>query len=331
MMEITSVSWRTSTRYRRLATIGQNLAASLLTLLLISIIAFAGTSSSGQTVARNILGRGVTTAQLDAYAQSHGLDRPVYVRYGEWLRDFARGDWGVSPATQRSVASDVLPRFKNTLILAIASLVVSVPLSIFVGLFMARRIGRWPDMTLLVVFVITAAMPEFVLGLGLVMLFAVTLGVLPVDSTALTFGTPLEKVIAYVLPATTLSLGVLPYVSRVARSSVSEALVAPYTRAAILRGLSPARIVWRHVMPNAAVPLINAIAINIVYLLSGVIVVENVFAFPGIGQLLVQAIGHGDTSTVLAITMVLGATFITMSFVVDLLIVYFNPKLKAST
>jgi peptide/nickel transport system permease protein len=315
-------------RFLRTRAALKHLGVSLLTLLVISIIAFAGTSASGRDVARNVLGRGVTTEQLDAYAKANGLDRPVYERYVDWLGDFARGEWGVSPATQRPVTDDVLPRFKNTLILAVVSLVVAVPLAILLGLYMARRRGEWTDMSLLLTTVVVAALPEFVVGIGLLLLFGVTLGWLPVDSTGLEFGTSLDKMLAYVLPVATLALGIIPYVARIAREAISEALAEPHTRAAVLRGLTRRRVIWGHTMRTAAVPLINAIAINIVYLLSGVIVIENVFAFPGIGQQLVIAIGQADTSTVLAITMVLGALFIALSFIADLLVVYFNPKLR---
>lgn len=317
-------------RFPRLRASASQVGASLLTLLVISIIAFAGTSASGRDVARNVLGRSVTPAQLDAYAAANGLDRPIHERYLSWLGDFVKGDWGVSPATQRSVKEDVLPRFKNTLILALVSLVAALPVSILLGLFMARRRGRPSDMAWLLGLVVVAALPEFVVGIGLLLLFAVTLGLLPVDSTALEFGTSLEKVEAYVLPAATLAFGIVPYVARIARESISEALGAPYTRAAVLRGLTRRRVIWGYAMRNSAVPLVNAVAINLVYLLSGVIVVENVFAFPGIGQQLVLAIGQADTSTVLAITMLLGAMFIALSFIADLLVVYFNPRLRSS-
>lgn len=321
----------TTGRFTRLRVIARHIGVSLLTLLVISVIAFAGTSSSGREVARNILGRSVTNEQLDAYAKANGLDRPIHVRYADWLSDFARGDWGVSPATQRPVKDDVVPRFQNTMILAVVSLVTAVPIAILIGLFMARRRGRWSDMAILLASVVVAALPEFVVGIGLLLLFAVNLGWLPVDSTGIEFGTSTDEVLAYVLPAMTLGLGIIPYVARIAREAISESLAAPYTRAAVLRGLSRRRVIWGHTMRTAAVPLVNAIAINIVYLLSGVIVVENVFAFPGIGQQLVQAIGQSDTSTVLAITTVLGALFIALSFIADLLVVYFNPKLRPST
>jgi peptide/nickel transport system permease protein len=318
-------------RHARTRAAARIVGAALATLFVISLIAFVGTSASGRDVARNVLGRGVSTEQLDAYAEANGLNRPIYARYASWLGDFATGDWGISPATQRPVRDDVLPRFKNTIILAVVSLLLGVPIALLLGVFMARRRGSPRDMTLLFGSVVVAALPEFVVGIGLMFLFAVSLGWLPVDSTAVDTGTIGQKLEAYALPAMTLMLGIIPYVARIARESISETLRAPYTRAALLRGLPRRRVVWGYGVRNAAVPLVNAVAINIVYLLSGVIVVENVFAFPGIGQLLIQAIGQSDTNMVLAITMLLGAMFIALSFIADLFVVYFNPRLKAAT
>src|SRR5919199_1929583 len=293
---------RPRTRYPRLETVARQLGTALLTLLVISIVTFAATNIKSPTdVARNALGRETSEAQLQAYVREHGLDKPIYARYGK------------------------------TLTLSLVALVVALPISILIGVFMARRVGSWEDLSLLIGTVVLAAMPEFVVGIGLLMLFAVTLHWLPVDSTALSFGTTAEKIKAYVLPMLTLVLAMVPYIARIARGAAGEALAAPYTQAALLRGLPRRTIIWDHAMRNAAVPLVNAVAINLVYLLSGVIVVENVFAFPGIGQALVQAISQGDTITVQAIALVMGAMFIAISLAADLLVVYFNPRLKAAT
>jgi peptide/nickel transport system permease protein len=323
---------RPRTRYPRVETVARQLGTALITLLVISIVTFAATNIKSPTdVARNALGRETSEAQLQAYVREHGLDKAIYVRYGNWLKDFVQGDWGVSAVTGRDVRVDVMPRLFKTLTLALVSLVVALPISVLVGVFMARRVGSWEDLSLLIGTVVLAAMPEFVVGIGLLMLFAVTLHWLPVDSTALSFGTTAEKTKAYILPMLTLVLAMVPYIARIARGAAGEALAAPYTQAALLRGLPRRTIIWDHAMRNAAVPLVNAVAINLVYLLSGVIVVENVFAFPGIGQALVQAIAQGDTLTVQAIALVMGAMFIAISLAADLLVVYFNPRLKAAT
>ena len=322
---------RIRTRHARLETVVRQLGAALLTLFVISIVTFAATSIKDPVeVARGALGREATDEQLQAYVAENDLDEPMYVRYANWLGDFVRGDWGTSPVTGREVKDDIMPRLERTLILSIVSLLVALPISIVLGLYMARRVGTWQDLSLLIGTVVFAALPEFVVGIGLLMLFAVQLGWLPVDSTALQFGTTTERAKAYVLPALTLVIAMVPYIARIARGAARESLAAPYTQAALLRGLPRRTVVWDHAMRNASVPLVNAVAINLVYLLSGVIVVENVFAFPGIGQLLVQAIGGGDTITVQAIALVMGAMFIAISLAADLLVVYFNPRLKAA-
>jgi peptide/nickel transport system permease protein len=319
------------TRFARIETVGRQLGVALITLLVISVVTFAATNyKSPEEVARQALGREAAKVQLDAYLKQHGLDKPIYVRYGNWLGDFVRGDFGTSPVTGRSVRDDIGPRFVRTLLLSLLALAVALPLSVALGVFMARRIGRWSDFALLIGTVIVAAMPEFVVGIGLLMLFAVTLGWLPVDSTAISFGGFEAQAKAYILPALTLLLAMVPHIARIARVSAREAFGAPFVQAAVLRGLSRRSVTWDHGMRNAAVPLVNAVAINIVYLLSGVIVVENVFAFPGIGQALVQAIGAGDVITVQAIALVMGAMFIAISLAADLLAVYFNPRLRTA-
>jgi peptide/nickel transport system permease protein len=319
------------TRFARVEVIARQLGIALLTLLVISIVTFAATNyKSPEEVARQALGREAADVQLDAYLEEHGLDRPIYVRYGDWLSDFVRGDFGTSAVTGREVRGDVVPRLVRTLLLSLLALAIALPVSVALGVFMARRIGRWSDFLLLIGTVIVAALPEFVIGIGLLMLFAVTLGWLPVDSSAISFGDFEAQAQAYILPALTLVLAMVPHIARIARVSAREAFAAPFVQAAVLRGLSRRRVTWDHGMRNAAVPLVNAVAINIVYLLSGVIVVENVFAFPGIGQLLVQAIGGGDVITVQAIALVMGAMFIGISLAADLLAVYFNPRLRTA-
>jgi peptide/nickel transport system permease protein len=320
-----------SRRFGWVGAVARQVVAAMVTLLVISLVTFAATNyKSPEEVARAALGREAAKVQLDAYLEEHGLDEPIYVRYGNWLGDFVQGDFGTSPVTGRSVREDIGPRFERTLLLSLVSILVALPLSVAMGVFMARRIGKPSDFALLIGTVVVAAMPEFVVGIGLLMLFAVTLGWLPVDSTAISFGTATEQAKAYVLPSLTLVLAMVPHIARIARVSAREAFGAPFVQAAALRGLSRRTVTWDHGMRNAAVPLVNAIAINIVYLLSGVIVVENVFAFPGIGQALVAAIGAGDVITVQAIAIVMGAMFIMISLAADLLAVYFNPRLRTA-
>jgi peptide/nickel transport system permease protein len=320
-------------RSPRLRTIGRQTASGLLTLFLISVVAFGMMSvRSTAEIAHAKFGNQITQVQIDAFGQKYGLNQPVYERYGKWLWHFAHGDMGTSYVTDVSVSSNVLPRFERTLILSLVSLLIAMPISVLIGIFQARRLGSLADLSLLSGSVVIAALPEFVVGIGLLFLFAVELGWLPTDSaTALTFASSFaDEAKAYVLPAATLVLAIVPYVARIARGSLREALGMPYTQAAVLRGLSRRTVIWDHALRNAGVPLVNAVAINIVYLLSGVIVVEWVFAFPGIGQGLVQATSTSDAFNVEAIALLMGAMFIAVSLAADLGVAYLNPRLKAA-
>jgi peptide/nickel transport system permease protein len=319
-------------RSPRARAIARQLAAAVATLLVISIVVFGFMSlRTPSEIAHQKFGNQITPEQITAFAQSVGLDKPVWERYGIWLSHFVRGDMGTSFVTNSPVSDNVVPRFKKTLVLSALAILISLPISVAIGVFQARRVGSVTDLSLLMGSTVVAALPEFVVGILLLFLFARVLGWLPTDSTALVFPTSFKnEAEAYVLPAATLVLAIVPYIARIARGSLREALGAPYTQAAVLRGLPRRTVVWDHAMRNAGVPLINAVAVNIVYLLSGVIVVENVFAFPGIGQGLVQSIQTTDVYNVLAIAMMMGALFVIVSVVADIFAAYLNPRLKAT-
>lgn len=303
---------------------------AVFTLLLISIISYLAMNHSRDQIGRNALGHGATRAQLDAYAAQHGLDRPLIVQYLDWLWHFVRADWGTTLVATQQVKPLVMPAFAHTFELALITLVWSVPVAIILGVAVARR-GGPVDRGVFVVMTVLAALPEFVVGLFVMIVLAVQLTWFPVSSSAIGQGTPLEQLNAFVLPALTLGMGVIPYIWRITRAVVLESLAAPYTRAAVLRGLLRRRVVWRHAFRSAAVPLVNAIAINIIYLMGGVIIVENVFAFPGLGRLLVAAIAQGDANTALAIIMLLGAVFILLGLAADVMVTYLNPRLRGAS
>jgi peptide/nickel transport system permease protein len=300
---------------------------AVLTLLLITFISYLAMNRSSEKVAKSALGRSATPEQLNAYVAQHGLDRSVLVRYLDWLGHFLTGDWGLTLTSQLPVKDQVVPAFVHTTELAVVALAWSLPVAILVGVGMSRRGGRW-DAVLLVVLTVVAAMPEFVLGIAVLIVLAVQLGWFPVDSSAVALGFGIDWIRAFVLPALTLGLGVIPYVSRITRASVSDALAAPFTRNAVLRGLPRRQIVWGHATRTASVPLVNAIALNIIYIMGGVIVIENVFAFPGLGRLLVHSIAQGDVNSGLAIITLLGAVFVAVGMVADVAVTYLNPRLR---
>jgi len=282
----------------------------------------------GINVALRVLGRQATPEQLAEFNKAHGLDKPVVQQYGEWLWDFVRGDWGTSAVSNRTITEIVVPRLEYTMILAVASIVIAVPLSIMFGIYLARPGSRARELILNIANVSVAAIPVFVIGIVLIYVFSVKLGITPVDSTGLSFGSIADKVAAFILPTVTLVITLLPHISRLTQVSVRETMTTPYARAAVLRGLPRRTITYRHLMPNAAGPIVNVVALDLIWLIGGVIVVENVFGFPGLGTLLVQSIGSGDLLVVQAVAMVSGVLFIGIGLIADLLVTVFNPRLR---
>jgi len=301
---------------------------ALITLWLISVIVFASTHVLGINVARRVLGREATPDQLAAFSKAHGLDKPILDQYTSWLSDFVKGDWGVSAASARPVSEIVMPRMVNTLILALAAIVIALPISIAFGIFMARPGSRARELTLTIANVSVAAIPVFVIGIVLIYALSVKLGWTPVDSMGMSFGSWNDKAAAFILPTLTLVISLIPHISRLTQVSVRETMTTPYARAAVLRGLSRRTITYRHLMPNAAGPIINVVALDLIWLIGGVIIVENVFGFPGLGTLLVDSIGAGDLLVVQAVAMVFGVLFIGIGITADILVTLFNPRLR---
>ena len=322
---------------RRVTTLGRravrHVLSALLTLVVISLITFFGTSlKTPDQLAKASLGRYITPGQAQDFIRSNHLDRSVLVRYADWAAAMVQGDFGTSYITHRPVRVDVEPRLVRTLLLALVTLLVAVPIGVALGVHSARKWGTRTDIALNIAAVVLSAFPEFVIGLLLLIVLAVKLNLLPVDSgQGLAFGSLGAQIEAYVLPSLTLVVASVPFIMRNTRVAVREALAAPYTRAALLRGIPRRRVIWHHAFRNAISPVLNAVAINVIYLLAGVIVVENVFDFPGLGQDLVAAVGTGDTITVQAVAMLLGAVFIAVSFLTDAIATAVNPLTKGAT
>ena len=301
---------------------------ALITLWLISVIVFASTHVLGINVARRVLGREATPAQLAEFSKAHGLDKPIFNQYTSWLSDFVRGNWGISAASVRPVSEIVMPRLVNTLILALAAIIIALPISIAFGIYLARPGSRTRELTLTIANVSVAAIPVFVIGIVLIYAVSVKLGWTPVDSTGMSFGSWNDKAAAFILPTATLVISLIPHISRLTQVSVRETMTTPYARAAVLRGLSRRTITYGHLMPNAAGPIINVVALDLIWLIGGVIIVENVFGFPGLGTLLVESIGAGDLLVVQAVAMLFGVLFIGIGISADLLVTVFNPRLR---
>lgn len=308
------------------------LAVALGTLLLISVITFAATNAVPSDPARVALGKLASPQELAEYRKTEGLDRPVVPRYFEWLGRYLQGDWGHSVlANQLSVRSEVVPRMIRTLILGGVSLFFALTLAFMLGAYTGRRSGGPADFVVSAVTLIFNATPEFVTALLVVVLFAVKLDWLPIESASgILYGSSFwDTIKAYIAPVLTLVLVLTPYMTRMVRTNVREVLQQPLTRSSVLRGLPNRTVMWKHVVPNAALPVIAVVALTFADILAGVVVVESVFAFPGIGNLFVSSVLGKDLPMVQAVALIVGAGFVLVNLLADVLLVLLDPRVRA--
>jgi peptide/nickel transport system permease protein len=308
--------------------VGVRVMLGLLTLLLLSIVTFVATNVVPVDPARVALGRYATQEQVVVYRHEQGLDKPPVTRYVRWLDQFVQGNWGTSTTSQRSVASDVVPRIARTATLGGVAMLLAIPLAFVIGIYTGQRAGRRSEVGISLVTLLLNSMPEFVVGFILLVIFGVHFGVLPIESSGASYGSGWTEVEAYVLPVLTLVLLLTPYMTRMIRANVRDVQAQPYVRSALLRGVSPGRLAWRHIAPNASLPVVNVIALTLADLIGGVVVVETVFGFPGVGQLLVQSVTGKDIPTVQTLTLLIGAGFVVLNFVADGVVLLLNPRLR---
>jgi peptide/nickel transport system permease protein len=300
----------------------------LLTLLLTSVVIFAITQLLPGDVARVILGREASEAALQALRTRLGLDRPPPVQYLAWLTDFVRGDWGLSFSTGVPIRAIVLERLGNSLMLAGVTLALAVPVAIALGVVAALRAGTWLDGVISVGSLAVVGLPEFVTGLVLIEVFAFRLGWLPANASIAPEAGFLESLPMLILPALTATLVLLAYIARLTRASVIEELRRPYVRTATLKGLPRRAVIVNHVLRNALLPTITVVAISIGWLISGLIVVENVFNYPGLGRLLTFAIDRRDVPLLQAISLVAVLGFALANLLADLAYAFLNPRIR---
>jgi peptide/nickel transport system permease protein len=310
--------------------VGTRFALAVLTLFLISVVTFLATNVVPSDPARSALGKFATPAQVEAYREEQGLNRPVLTRYAEWLSGFVTGDWGTSVYSRQPVADQVVPRIARSVILAGAAMLIAVPIAFLLGVYTGQRSGRPADVGISFGALFVNSMPEFVVGLVLLVLFAVEAGVLPIESSAASLGSGAERVEAYILPVLTLAIVLTPYILRMVRVNVRDMLDRAFVRAAVLRGFSRRRVVWQHVVPNASLPVVSVVALSLAELIGGVVIIETVFGFPGIGNLLVDSVSSKDIPTVQAIALVVGTGYVVLNFAADAVILALNPRLRTT-
>ncbi len=299
-----------------------------LTVLLTSLIIFVVTQLLPGDVARVILGREAGQAALEELRRTLGLDRPLAVQYLSWLGGFWVGDWGFSFSTSQAIRPLVVERLGNSLMLAALTLAIAVPSAVALGVLAALNREKALDHLISVGSLSVVGLPEFVTGLVLIQLFAFELGWLPANASIAPDASFREALPMLILPALTATLVLFAYIARLTRASVIEELDKPYVRTAALKGIPHRQVIWGHVLPNALLPTITVIAISFGWLISGLIVVENVFNYPGLGRLLTFAIDRRDLPLLQAITFVAVLGFALANLAADLLYALLNPRIR---
>ena len=306
----------------------RRLAFMALTLFIVSVVIFAVTEILPGDVAVMMLGSEATDETLAALRTQLGLDRPPPVRYLAWLSGVVQGDFGQSLRMRTDVGPLVLERLKNSLALAGVALAIGIPLALGLGIVAGLRKDRPADRTITTLTLLGISVPEFVVGSVLIILFASIWPILPATSLIDPKSNPLENVRFLVLPALTLVAVTLAHLARMTRASVVRVMRADYVRTALLKGVPRGRVIWRHVLPNALLPSITIIAINIGWMIGGLIVVETVFGYPGLGQLMIFAVTNRDVPLVQAVALLVAMIYAVANLGADLLYAALNPRIR---
>ncbi|MAX46604.1 MAG: ABC transporter permease [Rhodospirillaceae bacterium] len=309
-----------------LAMLVNRIGLGLLSLLIVSIVIFSAVSMLPGDFASAILGQTATPEAVTALQHKLGLDLPWPQRYVVWLMDAVRGDLGDS-FSGRPVIDVIGPRLYNTLLLAASTAIFAVPLAVGLGIVCARFRGRFIDKFFSTSSLAAISVPEFFLAYILMMLLSVNLHLLP-SMSSIRMGMSLgEQMIRMVLPILTLMLVVLAHMIRNTRAAILGVMASPYVEMARLNGEPEKRVVLRHALPNAIGPIASVLAINLAYLISGVVVIEVVFVYPGVGQTMVDAVRNRDVPVIQACALIFAVTYIGLNMIADIISIVSNPRL----
>tara|TARA_B100001167_G_scaffold1667_1_gene1017 strand:+ start:26 stop:982 length:957 start_codon:yes stop_codon:yes gene_type:complete len=307
--------------------VAQRIALGLLSLFVISlIIAFVVELLPGD-LAEAILGQGATPETVRVFRAELGLDKPAHLRYLDWLAGMVSGDMGVSLANKREISELVGIRLSNTLFLGGFAAAIAVPLSLLLGILAALYRNSFYDRAVNVFTLTSISFPEFFVAYILILFFAVKFGWFPGISNISTDLSIGDKLFRSLLPAATLTLVVVAHMMRMTRAAIINLLASPYIEMARLKGIRPTKIIIRHALPNALAPIVNVIAINLAYLVVGVVVVEVVFVYPGLGQLMVDSVSKRDVPVVQACSMIFATVYILLNLSADIISIVTNPRL----
>jgi peptide/nickel transport system permease protein len=308
----------------------RRLILAVVTLFIISLIIFLGVEALPGDTATAYLGQSATPESLAALREKFGLDAPAHERYLNWLTDALRGDLGESYARRAPVSEIIGYRFRNTVVLSVAASVVGIPLAIILGIIAGLTRDRWPDVTVSTVSIAGMTLPGFVTATVLIFVFAIRLEWFPAITLVSTDAPVSELLPNIILPVITLTIIMVAHILRLVRTNVIDVMNSEYVQMAQLKGVPKRRVVFQHALPNAMLPTINIVALTLIWLLGGVAIIETVFNYPGIGRLLVNAIGDRDLVLVQGIALILAAVVIALNLGADLLTLVLNPRLRSA-
>lgn len=308
----------------------RRIALGIITLWAVSTIVFFATLALPGDTAQAILGReAVDSQRLETLRNRLGLNKPPVERYGEWFAGVVRFDLGDSLTSGRPVADVLGDRVMNSLVLAIGAAVTGTPLALVLGALFAVKRGRTVDHAGSLVALILAALPEFVIGIVLILVFAIgLLQVLPAVSLVTPGTSPLSRPEILVLPTFTLVLATMPHVVRMVRATMIDVLEADYIEMARLKGLREGRIRWRHALPNAIAPVVQIVALQWAWFAGGIVVTEYVFAYPGIGTAFIEAVAYRDIPVIQALALLIAVIYVAVNLVADLIALATSPPAR---
>jgi len=309
--------------------LARRLLLGALTLLAISLVIFLTAEVLPGDIAARVLGRESTAEARAAFRERLNLDQPVHQRYWLWIQGVVRGDFGQALTNDREVADIIAPRLRSTLVIGGVAFALYIPVTIVLASLAAIYRDRALDGLISVLTLIGLSVPEFVSGTVLLIVFAVIFPIFPVMSLVDQAETPLEALRTLALPAITLTTIMAVYAIRMLRDNLIDVLDSEYVRMATLKGLPRLQVIFRHALPNAIVPALNVTALNLAYLIGGVVLVERVFSYPGLGSLLVDSILLRDVPVIEAVALLVSAIYVFANLFADAMAIVLNPRLRA--
>ncbi|HJN24171.1 MAG TPA: ABC transporter permease [Rhodospirillales bacterium] len=306
----------------------QRILIGIVTLWVVSVLVFVGTAVLPGDVAQIVLGQAATPESLAAYRAERGLDQPLFIQYFQWLGGILSGDLGTSKAGGASISSLIMGRLSNTMMLAAIVALIAVPLSVLLGLLAAMYPGTWIDRILTFGTLSLISVPEFFIATFMVLILAVQLHWLPAIAHMNPEDSFLKMMRGLAMPMITLIIVVAAQMIRMTRAGILNVMNSPYIEMAILKGVPRRRIILRHAFFNAIGPIVNVIALNLAYLVSGVVIVETIFAYPGLAKLMIDGVQTRDLPLVQACGMIFCGTYVVLIILSDVAAILSNPRLR---